>query len=194
MAKAPSPSLKILAVSITVFGLLAFGSLCVAGPGQHSAGVRGGAFGGSQPAGYGYSQPYYGGYGGAYIAPYYGTSSYAPAASYAPPYWWAGPYAGNSNSPGPAYNPNAGYAWDSVSVFLLETTPLKARITLDGTFVGTMDCLGPFQLPMGEHTLRVDAAGFEPSVTVLHVEKPVLQQLQVRLTETAHTGKPGPKS
>ena len=79
-------------------------------------------------------------------------------------------------------------------MLLLETTPAKASVTLDGILVGTMDCLGPFQLPMGEHTLRVDAAGYEPSITVLHVEKPLLQQLEVRLTEVTHTSKPGPKS
>jgi hypothetical protein len=193
MSKAKSSSFKFLATPTAILGLLAFGSLCIAGPGQHSAGVSR-SFGSSQAGGgYGYSQSYSGGYGGAY-SPYYGTSSYSPGISYAPPYWWAGPYAANTDATGPGYNPNAGYAWDSVSVLLLETTPAKARITLDGIFVGTMDCLGPFQLPMGEHTLRVDAAGYEPSVTVLHVEKPVLQQLEVKLTETSHNGKPGPKS
>ena len=64
---------------------------------------------------------------------------------------------------------------------LLETYPKKARVVLDGLYVGTSDSLGPFQLPVGEHTLRVEAAGFEPSETVLKVEQPVLQQLEVRL-------------
>lgn len=190
MAKTKSPSFKILAISTTILGWVAFCSLSAAG--QHSA-AGGRSFSSSRAnIGYGYSQPYSGGYGGAYT-PYYGTSSYSPGFAYAPPYWWAGPYAANVAA-GPGYNPNAGYAWDSVSVLLLETTPAKARITLDGIFVGTMDCLGPFQLPMGEHTLRVDAAGYEPSVTVLHVEKPILQQLEVKLAETSHNGKPGPKT
>ena len=191
MAKAKPSSLKLLAISVTALGLTAFGTLCIAG--QHSAGVSR-SFGASRASGGGgYSQPVYGGYGGAYT-PYIGSSSYSPGYNYAPPYWWAGPNSYNSDPGGVTYNPNAGYAWDSVSVLLLETSPPKARVTLDGIFVGTMDCLGPFQLPMGEHTLRVDAAGYEPSITVLHVQKPVLQQLEVKLTEVAHTTKPGPKS
>jgi hypothetical protein len=188
MAKAKSHTFKVVALSASLVGLMAFGTLCVAG--QHSAGVSRAFSGGRGSVGGGYSGGYSGGYGGAYI-PSYG--SYSPGYSYAPPYWWAGPYA-SSDPGGPTYNPNGGYAWDSVSVLILETNPPKARVTLDGIFVGTMDCLGPFQLPMGEHTLRVDAAGYEPSITVLHVEKPVLQQLEVKLTEVAHTTKPGPKS
>jgi hypothetical protein len=31
------------------------------------------------------------------------------------------------------------------------------------------------------HVLRVEAKGFEPSETVLKVEKPTLQQLEIRL-------------
>src|SRR5437773_4600811 len=146
MANAKSPFLRIVAISTTILDLLAFGPLGVAG--QHSAAVSR-SFSSSQAnIGYGYAQAYYGGYGGAYV-PYYGTAYYTPGYSYAPPYWWAGPYA-STDPGGTTYNPNAGYAWGSVSVLLLETTPAKASVTLDGILVGTMDCLGPFQLPMGE--------------------------------------------
>ncbi len=185
---------NLLALSTLAAGAITLSSIGIAG--QHSAGVARSFGGGRANIGYGYSAPYYGGYGGVYV-PTYGPSSYASTYSGLPPYWWAGPYA-NSNPGGPGTNPDSGYAWDSVSVLILETVPEKARVTLDGIFVGTNDCLGPTQLPMGDHTLRVDAPGYEPSITVLHVEKPVLQQLEVRLTATAraeitHSPKPAPK-
>jgi hypothetical protein len=43
------------------------------------------------------------------------------------------------------------------------------------------DYLGPIQLPIGEHTLRVEAVGYEPSETIISVEQPVLQQLEISL-------------
>jgi hypothetical protein len=79
------------------------------------------------------------------------------------------------------YNPNAGYEWDSVGTLLLTTFPANARVTLDGTCVGTADKLGPFQLPAGEHTLRVEAAGYEPSDTVVRFDKPGVQELDIEL-------------
>ncbi len=190
MIKAPSAA-KILSASAVMVGLLAVGTLCVAG--QRGRGSMGRHFSSAQTnVVSGYSQPYYGGYSGSY-SPYFGTySSYSPNYSYAPAYWWSGPYT-STDPRGPGDNPNAGYAWDSVSVLVLETFPPKARVTLDGIFVGTTDCLGPFQLPGGEHTLRIEAAEYEPSETVLHIEKPVLQQLQVNLTPVSHGNKPAPK-
>jgi hypothetical protein len=141
------------------------------------------------PTSTGYVTPYfypsYGGYGGfgfyrGYFSPFMELPMIAPATPYLPKYWWAEPYP--TVDPRQAgYNPNSGYPKEDVTTLLLETYPKKARVVLDGLFVGTSDSLGPFQLPMGEHTLRVEAAGFEPSVTVLQVEQPALQQLDIRL-------------
>jgi hypothetical protein len=101
--------------------------------------------------------------------------------SYLGPYWWAGPNA--SDDPRQAgYNPSAGYRWDSVTTLLLSAKPSRASVTLDGSDVGPARDLGPIQLPLGDHTLRVTARGYEPSTTVLKVEQPIVQQLDVRLT------------
>jgi hypothetical protein len=192
MTNALSFSKKLLAASVMMASFLAGATYCVAGPRGSISVARavgqsnsGGNFGTASV------QPFYGGYGD-YYSPYAGTSSYSPGYAYAPNYWWTGAYPA-ADPRGIGNNPNAGYAWGSVTTLLLDTFPAQARVTLDGIFVGTADRLGPFQLPAGEHTLRVDAAGYEPSDTVLQVERPVLQQLQVRLTAVAHSGKPAPR-
>jgi hypothetical protein len=191
MSNRPSSSTKFLAGSAIVVCFLAGASLCVAAPRGGSSVGR--AVGGqTNSVGYGQSYYGYGGYGG-YFSPYAGYQSVGPAYAYQPPdHWWTGYYA-SVDPRGPGYNPDAGYAWDSVTTLLLETFPIKARVTLDGVFVGTSDRLGPFQLPVGQHTLRVEAAGFEPSETVLKVEQPMVQQLNVRLSEVAHSAKPAPQ-
>jgi hypothetical protein len=135
-----------------------------------------------------YVQPYfypsYGpfgnfGYGGFY-SPFVNLPTIPPAVSYLPKYWWVEPYP--SADPRQAgYNPSSGYSRESATTLLLATYPSNTRIILDGIYVGRADYLGPIQLPLGEHTLRVEAPGFEPSETVLNVEEPVLQQLEIRL-------------
>jgi len=183
---------KLLAASVMMAGFLAGATYCVAGQrgGISTARAVGQSSSGGN-FGIAFVQPFYGGYGNGY-SPYGGVSSYSPSYAYAPNHWWTGPNSA-TDPRGVGYNPDAGYAWDSVTTLLLDTFPAQARVTLDGIFVGTADSLGPFQLPTGEHTLRVDAAGYEPSDTVLKVEKPALQQLQVRLTAVSHGGKPAPR-
>lgn len=130
----------------------------------------------------------YGGYGG-YFSPFLHLPSLPPPYPYMPNYWWTGAYA--ATDPRQAgYNPNAGYPQESVTTLLLVTIPAKTRIILDGIYVGSLDYLGPIQLPIGEHTLRVEAAGYEPSETVLRIEQPVLQQLEVHLSPIAPRVKP----
>ena len=153
-------------------------------------------FGTSSPAPVSFvQQPYvfptfnnFGWFGGFY-SPFLSVPTIPPARPYLPKYWWVEPYP--SADPRQAgYNPASGYAKDEVTTLLLVTSPAKARVILDGLYVGTADYLGPIQLPLGEHTLRVEAAGYEPSETVLSVEAPVLQQLEVRLKPQAPPAKP----
>jgi PEGA domain len=193
-------TLKIVAATMMTVGLAAGTTLSIANPRGNSTigrsfsattNASGGARGSyAGYGGYGYGGYGYGGYGG-YYAPY-GGGYYSPGYSTGSTHWWVGPNGSNAEL-GVGYNANAGYAWDSVSTLLLETNPPKARVTLDGIYVGTTDSLGPFQLPMGNHTLKIEAAGFEPSETVLKVVKPVLQQLDVDLTPASHANKPAPK-
>lgn len=159
-----------------------FGVAPASAPGGNYGGY--GGYGGYGYGGYGY--------GGGYYAPYGGGTYYAPGNTNQSNHWWTGPN-GATDGRGVGYNPNAGYAWDTVSTLLLDTNPPKARVTLDGIYVGTTDSLGPFQLPVGNHTLRIEAAGFEPSETVLKVVEPILRQLQVTLTPVSHGNKPAPK-
>lgn len=135
-----------------------------------------------------YVQPYFfggGGYGpfgfyGGYYSPFVSVPFFSSTNPYLPKYWWVERYP--SADPRQAgYNPNSGYPKEEVTTLLLVTYPVKSRVILDGLFVGTSDNLGPFQLPIGVHVLRVEALGFEPSETVLKVEQPTLQQLEVRL-------------
>ncbi len=146
------------------------------------------------PSFFGYGGFGYGGYSGFYSPLYSGqyVGSHYP---YMPNYWWTSAYP-TADPRQEGYNPRAGYPWNSVTTLILETIPAKSRITLDGVFVGTSDTLAPFQLPMGEHTLRVEAAGYEPSEIALKVEEPVLQQLEVRLNPAGQPptrSKPAPR-
>jgi PEGA domain len=137
---------------------------------------------------------YYGGYGG-----FEGYGGFAGPNFYGGPrgrsnfdsHWWAGP--NSSTDPRQAgYNPSGGYPLDSVATVILSTFPEKARVILDGVFVGTTNRLGPFELPVGQHTLKVESPGYEPSETVLKVDEPVVQQLDVRLSAIHHGPKPAP--
>ena len=132
--------------------------------------------------------PSYGGYGGAY-SPYFESFSSQAPYPYMPKFWWVGPY-GIDDPRQDGYNPNAGYAWDSVGTLMLSTIPAKARVKLDGTSIGAANYLGPIQLPAGDHTLRIEAAGYEPYETVLKVDSPVAQELEVRLRPLAPAPKP----
>lgn len=131
----------------------------------------------------GFVQPYFypssWGFGGFY-SPFVNIPMLPPAYPYLPNYWWVSPYP-TADPRQAGYNPASGYARDSVTTLILTTEPAKSRIILDGIFIGTSDYLGPTQLPLGEHVLRIEAPGFEPSETVLNIEQPVLQQLTVRL-------------
>jgi len=112
------------------------------------------------------------------VDPSWIAPSYPPAS--APNYWWVSPYPmGEVRQDG--YNPDSGYEWDSVGALLLTTFPLKAQVTLDGTCVGTADKLGPFQLPVGAYTLRVEAVGYQPSETVVKFDVPGVRQLDIKL-------------
>lgn len=145
----------------------------------------------------GYVQPYFFpsfspfGWGGFY-SPFFDIPRLPPAYPYLPKYWWVGPYP--EDDPRQAgYNPDSGYPKETVTTLLLVTYPLKTRIILDGVFVGTSNYLGPIQLPIGEHTLRVEAVGYEPSETVLKIEEPVLEQLEIRLKPLLSRAKPAPR-
>lgn len=184
MNRALEPSRLILVVGFVCLGLTAI-------PAQ--ARGRGGLIGqGRGPAvsGPSYVTPYYfpsfggvGPYGfyGGYYSPFFNFVPTGTTDPYLPKYWWAERYP--TASPRQAgYNPNSGYPPEEVTTLLLVTSPIKARVILDGLFVGTSDSLGPIQLPVGVHTVRVEAVGFEPSHTVINVEEPTVQQLEVRLT------------
>lgn len=124
-----------------------------------------------------------------YSSPFISVPTLPPPYPYMPKYWWTGAY-GTDDPRQSGYNPSAGYRWDDVSTLLLTTYPKSARIVLDGSFIGGSDDLGPIQLPFGEHTLRVEAPGYEPSETVVRVEAPSLQQLQINLKATGSTPAP----
>ncbi len=120
------------------------------------------------------------GFYGGYFSPFIDVPTFSTTYPYLPKYWWVERYP--SADPRQAgYNPNSGYPKEEVTTLLLATYPLKTRVVLDGIFVGTSDNLGPFQLPMGVHTLRIEAPGYQPSDTVLNVEQPTLEQLDIRL-------------
>jgi len=141
-----------------------------------------------------YVTPYYfpsfGGFGalsfyGGYYSPFIDLTPRNTTNTYLPKHWWVERYP--SADPRQAgYNPNSGYAREEVTTLILATYPSRSRVILDGIFVGTSDALGPMQLPVGMHTLRVEAAGFEPSDTVLNVEEAAMQQLEVRLKPLAN--------
>ena len=147
---------------------------------SHGATVSGG--GGSYGGWGGY--PVFGGSG------LYGSSS-SPL-DVPPKYWWVSPYP-SENPCQAGCNPNAGYEWDSVGTLILDTNPPKAGVTLDGIFAGTTDMLGPFQLPVGEHTLHIEASGFEPSDIIVKFDQPGVQNLNVELKRLTATAKPAPQ-
>jgi hypothetical protein len=80
-----------------------------------------------------------------------------------------------------------------VGTLILDTNPPKAGVTLDGIFAGTTDMLGPFQLPVGEHTLHIEASGFEPSDIIVKFDQPGVQNLNVELKRLTATAKPAPQ-
>ncbi len=153
--------------------------------------ARGGPFGSATPptpvvTSYFYpTLEWYGGYSPPYPV-------FSPAYNNPPNYWWTGYYP-EADPRQEGYNPSSGYPAETVKILLLKTFPAKASVTPDGVCIGTADFLGPTQLPMGEHSLRVEAAAYEAFETVLKVERPGVQQLEVRLNPIVHTAKPGPR-
>lgn len=183
-----------LGVSLGMFVVL---SVFVASLGSVARAGEKGGFTGAAPAPGGasartvtpYYFPSYGGFGaygfyGGYYSPFIDPAPMNSTQPYLPKHWWVERYP-SADPRQSGYNPNSGYAREEVTTLLLATFPVKARVTLDGLFVGTSDSLGPMQLPVGMHTLRIEAVGFEPSQTVMNIEEPALQQLDVRLTPLA---------
>jgi hypothetical protein len=80
-----------------------------------------------------------------------------------------------------------------VGALILDTNPPKARVTLDGIYAGTTDRLGPFQLPVGQHTLHIEAPGFEPSDIIVKFDQPGVQSLNVELKCLTASAKPAPR-
>lgn len=136
-----------------------------------------------------------GGYSGWYGFPAFGGNGlYASVTSpldVPPKYWWVSPYP-SENPCQVGCNPNAGYEWDSVGALILNTNPPQARVTLDGIYAGTTDKLGPFQLPVGQHTLHIEAVGFEPADIIVKFDQPGVQDLNIEL-KRLHTAKPEPR-
>jgi hypothetical protein len=132
-----------------------------------------------------HSGPAYGGGG------WYGGYGYMPSQPL-PYYALVNPNA-NENPCPTGCNPNSGYEWDSVGTLIVAANPPQARITLDGTFAGTADKLGPFQLPVGEHTLHIAAPGFEPSDVIVKFDQPGTQSLNVELKHLTASAKPAPQ-
>jgi PEGA domain-containing protein len=167
--------------ALVVAGFVASGaSLAIAGGprGSFGAAPSAGFRGGSAGAMRSYSYPSYGSYG--YSTPFLSAPSLSQPYAYMPKYWWTGSY--STEDPRQAgYNPSAGYRWQDVTTLIVTTSPAKAQVTLDGNDIGSADDLGPIQLPLGEHTLRVEAPGFEPSETVMKVQTPSVQKLQINL-------------
>jgi hypothetical protein len=126
----------------------------------------------------------------------FGDSGLNPSSSSpldVPPYgWWASPYP-SQNPCQAGCNPNAGYEWNSVGALILETNPPDARVTLNGIYAGTTDKLGPFQLPIGEHTLHIEAPGFEPSDIIVKFDQPGVQSLNINLKRLMASAKPAPR-
>jgi len=154
------------------------------GGGGHSYSASSPSYGrGGGYAGYG---GYYG-FGGPGLYPSSSSPLDVPAK-----YWWVSPYR-SENPCQSGCNLNAGYEWESVGALILETNPPKARVTLDGIYAGTSDQLGPFQLPVGEHTLHIEAPGFEPSDIIVKVDQPSVQNLNIALKRLTASAKPAPR-
>ena len=124
-----------------------------------------------------------------YSSPFIQLPSLPPPYAYMPKYWWTGSY-GIDDPRQSGYNPSAGYRWDDVATVILSTYPKESQVILDGNEVGRSENMGPIQMPFGEHTLRVEAPGFEPSETVVHVEKSSFQRLQINLKANAKSAAP----
>jgi hypothetical protein len=161
---------------------------------------RGGSGGGVRASTSYHAAPAYGGggwYGGRAAYPAFGFSGVYPSPGspldVPPRYWWVSPYP-SENPCQSACNPNAGYEWDSVGTLILNTNPLQARITLDGVYAGTTDKLGPFQLPVGEHTLHIEAPGYEPSDIIVKFDQPGVQNLNVDMKRLTTSAKPAPRT
>ncbi len=137
-----------------------------------------------------------GSYGGGDGNLVFGGSGLNPSSSSpldVPPYgWWASPYP-SENPCQAGCNLNAGYEWGTVGALILETNPPQARVTLDGIYAGTTDKLGPFQLPIGEYTLHIEAVGYEPTDVVVRFDEPVTQSLNIALKRLTATAKPAPR-
>jgi hypothetical protein len=121
-----------------------------------------------------YYFPSFGGFGaygfyGGYYSPFIDPAPHSSTQPYLPKHWWVERYP-SADPRQSGYNPNSGYAREEVTTLLLSAYPVKARVILDGLFVGTSDSLGPMQLPLGMHTLRLEAAGLNPQ-TLLNVER-----------------------
>lgn len=127
-------------------------------------------------------------YRGGGLYPSYSSPSDVPS-----DYWWVSPYPSENPCPG-GCNPHAGYEWDSVGTLILDTNPPKARVTLDGIYAGTTDKLGPFQLPVGQYTLHIEALGFESSDIIVKFDQPGVQSLNVELKRALVPAKPAPHS
>lgn len=185
-----SHSFTTLSLAITFAALLTF-SQPVCGGGGHG-GSGGGAHGGGRAYYEHVAAPVGGGfYGGYAFGPVILPS--APYPLDVPPQgWWAGPYSGQ-NPCQAGCNPNAGYEWSSVGTLILDTNPDAASVTLDGILAGTADKLGPFQLPVGEHTLHIGAPGFEAADVIVKFDQPGVQSLNVRLKRLAASAKPAPR-
>jgi hypothetical protein len=130
-----------------------------------------------------------GGYG---FGGYSDYSALGAPQTYLPNYWWVSPYP-LADPRQDGYNPSAGYEWDSVGTLILNTNPPQARVTLDGIYAGTTDKLGPFQLPVGEHTLHIEAPGYEPTDVVVKFDKPGVQTLDLGLKRLTASAKPAPR-
>ncbi len=167
------------------FIILLIGVPLFAQRGARSSGARGSHFYHSAPV-YGGGGPVYGGGGW-----YGGYGYYGMPAQPLPYYGLVNPTA-NENPCPTGCNPNSGYEWNSVGTLILATNPPQARVTLDGIYAGTTDMLGPFQLPVGEHTLHIEAAGFEPSDVIVKFDQPGTQSLDVQLKRLAASAKPAP--
>jgi len=159
--------------------------------GEHGGGGRGYSYSAAPAYGGGVI---YAGWGGYFP---FGFSGAYPASTspldVPPRYWWVSPYP--SEPPCQAgCNPNAGYEWDSVGTLILKTNPPQAHVTLDGTYAGTTDKLGPFQLPVGEHTLHIEAPGFEASDIIVKFDQPGVQTLNVEMKRLTTSAKPGPRT
>lgn len=150
---------------------------------QHQGAQQGGWYGG----GWGNFYPSYGyGFYTPFLIP--PSTPIAPR-PYVPDGWWAGPY-GSSDPRQDGYNPRAGYRWEDVTTLILGTYPQKAQVTLDGNLIGSAADLGPIQLPPGDHTLRVEAAGYETSETVLKADSSSVRRLRINLREIVAAAAP----